>query len=107
MITGINRTMDRRDIADVKLNVNNVIITPQFIQIDEVYSTIISCKLNPVALEVANQKYQSIPFVQFAQNISFKPFSQSPNNNGIDIVQEIYLKNATDFVISFLREIMK
>lgn len=85
-ILGITRIVENSEVSHFALTRNEIVITPESIQIDKVYSSIIGCKMNIVALEVERERYMSNPFVELTQNLNFKPFSQNPTSNGIDIV---------------------
>lgn len=91
------------DLKDLALTTADITLTPLLIQIDEVYSTIVGCLMNTAALEMERNRNINIPFVKFTHNLNFKPFSQSLTTNGIDTIQQVYLKNITDFMFIFPR----
>ena len=83
--------------------VGNITLTPQNISINECYSTLVGYRISSDALESMRMKFESEPWVKFTQNIHFLQYSQGASALGLNVSQQTYLNNTTDFIIMYPR----
>ena len=83
--------------------VGNISFTPQAISINECFSTLVGYNVNKEALEGMRAKFETEPWVKFTQNIHFLQYSQPPTAVGLNVTQQTYLNNTTDFIIMYPR----
>ena len=80
--------------GDVKFDYSAISIT-------DCYSVIVGFRAKPEALERMRSKFEKNPWVKFSQNVNYLQFSQQPSTTGLNITQQVYLNNTTDFAILF------
>ena len=87
--------------SSVVLNYNTCRIKVRAAAVTSCTATIVGYRANPDALERMRRKFETEPWVKFAQNVHYNPFTQYPSRDGVQMTQQVYFNNTTDLILLF------